>query len=257
MISTVTTTSKDPPLDRLGNEEKSRQLSRILNSAGFSNARLLQKFLEFVVSKSIEGNLDELNEYVIATEILGRKQDFDPASNTSVRTQAYRLRSKLKEYYATEGKSDPLVIEIPKGHHVPVFALRSELQSGASEAEIAQAETPASAHSGQGNFRFAGIRLRTVPAVFSLSAIAVVCLLTAMFAELRSFRALSATTADPKVNESLARFWAASSSKAGVVLAFTNPEFLETTTGDLLPIAGERLPTAAPGLEWKMPPHQL
>jgi hypothetical protein len=38
-----------------------------------------------------------------------------------VRTQASKLRSNLAEYYATEGRDDPIRIELQKGSYVPVF----------------------------------------------------------------------------------------------------------------------------------------
>jgi TolB-like protein/Tfp pilus assembly protein PilF len=42
-----------------------------------------------------------------------------------VRTEARRLRNKLAEYYANEGLTDSLVIELPKGSYRPVFRQRS------------------------------------------------------------------------------------------------------------------------------------
>lgn len=38
-----------------------------------------------------------------------------------VRTEAVRLRARLGDYYAKEGKADALVIELPKGGYVPRF----------------------------------------------------------------------------------------------------------------------------------------
>jgi hypothetical protein len=39
-----------------------------------------------------------------------------------VRVQASRLRAKLLEYYTSEGKDDPILIELPKGQYAPVFS---------------------------------------------------------------------------------------------------------------------------------------
>ncbi len=57
--------------------------------------------------------------------MFGRSADFDSSVDTIVRTQAYRLRLKLNEYYLSEGAADPIAIEIPKGHYVPSFHRRS------------------------------------------------------------------------------------------------------------------------------------
>lgn len=100
------------------------QLARLLHSQSFQNSTVLQAFLRFVTEETISGRPSEVNEYTIATRALGRGPDFDSASDTIVRTQAYRLRQKLQEYYSREGTKDALIIEIPKGHYVPAFRPR-------------------------------------------------------------------------------------------------------------------------------------
>lgn len=104
--------------------ERHSQIERVLNSVTFSNAPVLKCFLQFIVSLAAEGRSDEISEYAIATQVFGRPPKFDPASDTIVRTQAYRLRLKLKEYYEREGKDDGITIEVPKGHYVPLFHFR-------------------------------------------------------------------------------------------------------------------------------------
>ena len=98
-----------------------RQLERILASPGFARNERLSSFLRFVVARHLEGRDHESKESVIATEILGRKPDFDPKHDPIVRTEAGRLRARLSEYYTGEGKADTLVIELPKGGYTPVF----------------------------------------------------------------------------------------------------------------------------------------
>jgi hypothetical protein len=105
-------------------EERRRHVEHVLNSTTFSNAPSLKCLLQFVVSLAEEGRSDEISEYSIATNVFGRPPKFDPASDTIVRTQAYRLRQKLKEYYEREGRDDEITVEIPKGHYVPAFQIR-------------------------------------------------------------------------------------------------------------------------------------
>jgi TolB-like protein len=52
-------------------------------------------------------------------EVFGRRPDYDPKLDSTVRTEAVRLRARLNKYYSTEGRQDPLVIELPKGGYVP------------------------------------------------------------------------------------------------------------------------------------------
>ncbi len=46
-----------------------------------------------------------LKEYVIGTEVYDRKPPYHPSQDSIVRTEARRLRAKLKEYYESEGKT--------------------------------------------------------------------------------------------------------------------------------------------------------
>src|SRR5262249_46659523 len=83
-----------------------------------------------------------LKEYVIATEVFGRDSSYDPRVDSVVRVQAGRLRSKLLEYYATEGKDDKVIIDLPKGHYTPIFSyarnITEALQNGLGEVAAAE-----------------------------------------------------------------------------------------------------------------------
>src|SRR5215210_5407279 len=105
----------------LGKEQKLEQLERVLHSRALQNSESLKAFLRFVVEKTVDDEGAQLKEYTIATEVFGRNSDYDPRIDSVVRVQAGRLRTKLQEYYTTEGKGDPIVIDLPKGHYHPVF----------------------------------------------------------------------------------------------------------------------------------------
>jgi adenylate cyclase len=75
------------------------------------------------VERHLDGKDDELKETLLAVEVFGRKPDYDPKQDSIVRTEAGRLRSKLIEYYAGEGRNDSVVIELPKGRYTPVFRI--------------------------------------------------------------------------------------------------------------------------------------
>jgi hypothetical protein len=82
----------------------------------------LKAFLRYVVLESINKQDGHLKEYTIAAEVFGRNSDYDPRNDSIVRVQAGRLRSKIQEYYATEGKHDKVLIDLPKGHYNAVFS---------------------------------------------------------------------------------------------------------------------------------------
>jgi DNA-binding winged helix-turn-helix (wHTH) protein len=65
-----------------------------------------------------------IKEYVLVVEVFDREASYNAQIDPIVRVEAGRVRSKLKEYYGTEGRENPLVIEFPKGSYVPVFKMR-------------------------------------------------------------------------------------------------------------------------------------
>jgi len=103
-------------------DEKLEQLERLLQSRILHGSDSLRAFLKFVVLKSIENQESPLKEYTIATEVFGRRPNYDSRSDSAVRVQAGRLRAKLHEYYATEGREDLVLIDLPKGHYSPSFS---------------------------------------------------------------------------------------------------------------------------------------
>jgi Tol biopolymer transport system component len=95
------------------------ELERILASEVFSRSRQLRRFLSFIVEQRLAGQGHSLKEAVLAHELYGKGTEFDGGTDPVVRVDARRLRDKLREYY--EGRSDPIVISLPKGSYVPVF----------------------------------------------------------------------------------------------------------------------------------------
>ena len=95
------------------------QLDRILASDTFVRSAHLRRFLTFVVVRTLNGEGSSLKESVIAHELYGKGTDFDGGADPVVRVDARRLRDKLREYY--DGRSDPVVISLPKGGYVPAF----------------------------------------------------------------------------------------------------------------------------------------
>jgi TolB-like protein/tetratricopeptide (TPR) repeat protein len=100
------------------------ELDKILASTVFARADRASRLLRFVVEHALEEDVAALKEYAIGMSVLGRGESFDPRLDPIVRVEAGRLRSRLNEYYRTEGFEDPLVIDVPKGSYAPVFHQR-------------------------------------------------------------------------------------------------------------------------------------
>jgi len=129
-----------PSLEQEGQVVR-RQLERVLGSPGFVRNERLSRFLRFVVEGHLDGKDAELKESVIAVEVFGRSPDFDSRLDPVVRTEAVRLRARLKDYYLDPGRTDPLIIELPKGGYVPRFR---EIEAERTRTE--PIVSPASAH---------------------------------------------------------------------------------------------------------------
>jgi hypothetical protein len=127
-------------MDSISIYEKREALQRLLHSKYFSKTKKLSRFLEFVCEQSFIGDAEKLNEYLIGVEIYERGSDFDPQQDSIVRVQAHEIRRRLKEYFQEEGKGDPLRVDFPPGHYVPIFS-RSDAQPAVSEPLAAIAET--------------------------------------------------------------------------------------------------------------------
>ena len=100
-------------------------LERILASRCFEQATRSSNFLRFVVEQTLAGQGERLKGYTIAIEVFGRPADFDAQSDPLVRVEAGRLRRRLTEYYADEGRDDPVRIELPRGRYFTTCSYHS------------------------------------------------------------------------------------------------------------------------------------
>jgi len=109
------------------------ELDRVLSSKVFSAAQRSQAFLRYVVERSLTDSPAPLKEFSIAMDVFARGHDYDPAIDATVRVEAGRLRSRLREYYDLEGVGDPISIDVPKGGYHPTFTFRDGKLGAAKE----------------------------------------------------------------------------------------------------------------------------
>lgn len=149
----------------LGKEQKLEQLEKVLQSRTLQNSESLKAFLRFVVEQTIADRDVLLKEYTIATEVFGRNSDYDPRIDSVVRVQAGRLRTKLQEYYTTEGKGDRIVIDLPKGHYHPVFNCpHPEVAPEAAPVNASEAVANVNGHAAKASAESAPAQAGVVPA---------------------------------------------------------------------------------------------
>ncbi len=110
--------------DQLSEDLIREELSRILDSSLFAQSDRLGRFLRFTVETTLAGEADTLKEYLIGTEVYERNSSYHPSEDSIVRSEARRLRSKLREYYNSVGNYDPVHIYYRPGSYVPGFRPR-------------------------------------------------------------------------------------------------------------------------------------
>ncbi|MBI2201070.1 MAG: hypothetical protein HYU43_03925, partial [Armatimonadetes bacterium] len=114
-------------------EERSRieaALRKLLESRTFSAAARLQDLMRYLVTETLAGRGDRLNQSSIAIDVQGKDASFDPATDSQVRVEAGRLRSKLREYYDEEGGADEVRFELPKGLYEPRIRFGAQAVGG-------------------------------------------------------------------------------------------------------------------------------
>jgi len=105
-----------------GNGQSPREeLERVLSSDCFARSEGLSRLLRFLVERKLEGREGQIKESIIGVEVYGRRPDYDPRRDSTVRSEVARLRARLSKYHSTEGSQDLLVIKLPKGGYVPSF----------------------------------------------------------------------------------------------------------------------------------------
>jgi hypothetical protein len=106
-------------------------VERVAASQHFQSSARLKDFLLYVASCSLRGAPEEVTEHFIGINVFHRSPGYNSAEDSIVRTHARLLRQKLADYFQNEGSWEDTVIEIPKGHYLPMF--RPRLRQAASQ----------------------------------------------------------------------------------------------------------------------------
>jgi hypothetical protein len=105
--------------------EMEAAFAAIVGSEKFGRAVVLRVLLQYLW----EHRDQPVSEYAVGTEALQRKPDFDPKTDATVRVNVARLRTKLREFYASDGQSCPLWLSIPLNGHQLEYRFASGLGS--------------------------------------------------------------------------------------------------------------------------------
>lgn len=124
-----------PVMVDLQTDERWQLVQRIVSSPHFQKSTRLRELLQYIVEQTLHGNAHELTEQHIGNALFHKPSDYSPLEDSSVRVHVRQLRLKLHEYFNEDGRSELIVLEIPKGSYAPVFraAQKAETLSGAIE----------------------------------------------------------------------------------------------------------------------------
>ena len=206
------------------------QVDRILHSEELRSSEVLRRLLKFLAEKTASGEGDDLKEYIVAIEGMGKPSSYDPRHDSAVRIQVGRLRQKLADYYRAEGLEDPIIIDIPKGRFKLHYELRPEHAPVLNSSHLTETN-PSSmdrfdlAESNRASSRFA------VPAI--LWALVAAVLTLAAFVGITSWKNPARNQVDlagmtPELHDLWEPFLV---SKRPLILAVEDPFFVEIQNG--------------------------
>src|SRR6185437_6134262 len=116
-------------------------VERIAASQHLKSSARLREFLFYIAECAIREAPEDATEQQIGVRIFHRTPGYNSSEDSIVRTHARLLRQKLASYFAEEGLQEKLVVEIPKGHYLPVFQTRDqELKAAHTELALAARE---------------------------------------------------------------------------------------------------------------------
>src|SRR5438270_4200203 len=103
-------------------KEQRRQLvQQVATSQYFAKSTRLRDMFTYVCDRVLDDDVAEIHEQEVGRRVFGRPPDYDTAADNTVRVHASMLRKRVEQYFANEGSSEPIVIEIPRGNYAPVF----------------------------------------------------------------------------------------------------------------------------------------
>lgn len=99
-------------------------LRELVKGPQFAASGRRGQLLQYLVQHTLAGDADKVTEYGIGLDVFHKPTSFDPRIESAVRTEFSRLRQRLKEYYAEEGRNDRIVIDFPPRSYGATFTFR-------------------------------------------------------------------------------------------------------------------------------------
>lgn len=97
-------------------------VENVVHSGVLGTSARRATLLRYLVEKELDGFGARIQAFSIAVDVLGRDANFDPGSDSIVRSEVGRLRDALRLFNAEHARAVDICIEIPKGTYRPTFS---------------------------------------------------------------------------------------------------------------------------------------
>jgi Malectin domain len=112
-------------------EEIRQALRSVLESKTFRQAPSLARLLQYLCTKALLADPQDVTEYTIAVDVFGKALDFKESKDSTVRVEVHRLRRRLTQFYNREGAGGRVRIVIAPGKYFPEFQVSEPVLNGA------------------------------------------------------------------------------------------------------------------------------
>jgi hypothetical protein len=110
-------------------DERWALVNRIASSQHLKTSPRLREFLFYIAKCAIRDAPEEATEQQIGMRVFGRPAGYNSSEDSIVRTHARLLRQKLSAYFVEEGAQEETILEVPKGHYLPIFHPREAVHA--------------------------------------------------------------------------------------------------------------------------------
>lgn len=107
---------------------------RVVESRTFARAPRVRELFQYIADHTYASEWEALSEQQIGARVFSRAEAYNPGDDNIVRVSVRQLRSKLKEYFESEGLDQETIIEIPKGAYRLTFTQRTAIAKQSSPA---------------------------------------------------------------------------------------------------------------------------
>jgi hypothetical protein len=111
--------------DEVQRDPRWKLVERVAASPHLKASLRLQEFLFYISECAIREVPGEATEQQIGIHVFHRHPGYNSSEDSIVRTHARLLRQKLTAYFANEGSGEEIIVDVPKGHYLPIFRSRT------------------------------------------------------------------------------------------------------------------------------------